>query len=86
MYSARKLALEQKIKVLRYLKSVHVGRTLKKKSNPLLSKPRMIKHKIFEKYIGMRQNLKWHCYYLLLEVRTIEEFLAEVVTDSHHCF
>jgi hypothetical protein len=69
-----------------YLKHVHAGSTLKKKSNPLLPNPHILKLKIFEKYTGMRQNLKWHCYYLLLEVRTIDEFLAEVVTDPHHCF
>ena len=38
------------------------------------------------KIYWMRQDLKWHGYEPLPEVDTIEEFLAEVDSDPHHCF
>jgi len=38
------------------------------------------------KIYWMRQDLKWHSYEPLPEVQVIEEFLAEVDSDTHHCF
>jgi hypothetical protein len=38
------------------------------------------------KIYWMRQDLKWHSYEPLPEVQVIEEFLAEVDSDPHHCF
>jgi hypothetical protein len=38
------------------------------------------------KIYWMRQDLKWHSYGPLPEVTIIEEFLAEVDSDPHHCF
>lgn len=38
------------------------------------------------KIYWMRQDLKWHGYEPLPEVRTIEEFLVEVDADPYLCF
>lgn len=38
------------------------------------------------KIFWMRSDLKWHSYEPLAEVKTIEEFIHVVDTDTHGCF
>lgn len=51
-----------------------------------VAKTTYVKTQDIWKTYWMRQDLKWHSYEPLLEVAIIEEFLAEVDSDPHHCF
>lgn len=57
-----------------------------KKIEEMQAKTTYIKKSKIWKVFWQRADLKWHSYQPVPEVGTLEEFLALVSKDEHHCF